>query len=29
MTTQQVIDSLFTWEGVVRVPPKVAWDQAS
>lgn len=29
ISTNDVIDSLFTWEGVVRVPPKVAWDQAS
>lgn len=29
MSTHDVIDSLFTWEGVVRMPPKVAWDQAS
>lgn len=27
--TNEVIDSLFTWEGVVRVPPKRAWEQAS
>lgn len=28
-STNDVIDSLFTWEGVVRVPPKRAWEQAS
>jgi UDP-glucose 4-epimerase len=28
-STTDVIDSLFTWEGVVRVPPKRAWEQAS
>jgi hypothetical protein len=27
--TNDVIDSLFSWEGVVRVPPKQAWEQAS
>lgn len=29
MSTHEVIDSLFTWEGVVRVPPRRAWDVAS
>jgi UDP-glucose 4-epimerase len=29
MGTQDVIDSLFTWEGVVRVPPKQAWEVVS
>lgn len=29
MSTQTVIDSLFTWEGVVRVPPKQTWEVAS
>jgi len=28
-TTSDVIDSLFSWEGVVRVPPRRAWEQAS
>ncbi len=28
-STTDVIDSLFTWEGVVRVPPKRAWEQSS
>jgi len=28
-STTDVIDSLFTWEGVVRLPPKRAWEQAS
>jgi UDP-glucose 4-epimerase len=27
--TDDVIDSLFTWEGVVRTPPKQAWEYAS
>jgi len=27
--TSDVIDSLFSWEGVVRVPPRRAWEQAS
>jgi UDP-glucose 4-epimerase len=29
MSTEDVIDSLFTWEGVVRIPPKQAWEIAS
>lgn len=29
MSTQSVIDSLFTWEGVVRVPPKRSWEVVS
>ncbi len=29
MTTEQVIDSLFSWEGVVRIPPKQMWEVAS
>jgi hypothetical protein len=29
IATNDVIDSLFSWEGVVRVPPKQAWEQAS
>jgi UDP-glucose 4-epimerase len=29
IATNDVIDSLFSWEGVVRVPPKRAWEQAS
>ncbi len=29
MTTEEVIDSLFTWEGVVRIPPKQLWEMAS
>jgi len=29
MSTEEVIDSLFTWEGVVRMPPKQAWEMAS
>jgi UDP-glucose 4-epimerase len=29
MGTQDVIDSLFTWEGVVRVPPKQTWEVVS
>ena len=27
--TNEVIDSLFSWEGVVRIPPKQAWEKAS
>ena len=29
MSTQGVIDSLFTWEGVVRIPAKRMWEVAS
>lgn len=29
MSTETVIDSLFTWEGVVRIPPKQAWEVAT
>ena len=29
MSTQHVIDSLFTWEGVVRIPPKKTWEVAT
>lgn len=29
MSTEDVIDSLFTWEGVVRIPPRQAWEVAS
>jgi UDP-glucose 4-epimerase len=29
MSTEEVIDSLFTWEGVVRMPPKQSWEMAS
>lgn len=29
MSTEEIIDSLFTWEGVVRIPPKQTWEVAS
>ncbi|MGA0877685.1 MAG: NAD-dependent epimerase/dehydratase family protein [Ilumatobacteraceae bacterium] len=29
MSTEDIIDSLFTWEGVVRIPPKQAWEVAT
>lgn len=29
MSTHDVIDSLFSWEGVVRIPPKQSWEVAS
>lgn len=29
MSTEDVIDSLFSWEGVVRIPPKQTWEVAS
>ena len=29
MSTEEVIDSLYTWEGVVRMPPKQSWEIAS
>lgn len=29
MSTRDIIDSLFTWEGVVRTPPKISWEVAS
>lgn len=29
MSTENIIDSLFTWEGVVRIPPKQAWEVAT
>ena len=29
MSTGDVLDALYSWEGIVRTPPRVAWDIAS
>ena len=29
MSTREVVDSLFSWEGVVRTPARRAWEVAS
>jgi hypothetical protein len=29
MTTDEIVSSLYSWEGVVRVAPKRQWEVAS